>query len=255
MKTLVKQILVLLFVISTQVSGPFVQAQSKSSASSECVVLLHGLGRSALSMKYIERSLNKEGYVVVNKSYPSRSASVEELAAPALDSALGECPEHANIFVVTHSMGGILLRQYLSEQAIPNLQRVVMLAPPNQGNELAAIFSAWSIGSWEVGQWFAGPALAELSNAASNSHSANLPHQLGAVKFELGVIAGSRSYNPVFSRWLPGRDDGKVTVVSTRVDGMSAHIVMQNSHTFMMWDAEVIEQTVSFLQTGRFIPQ
>ncbi len=212
-------------------------------AVAECVVLLHGLARTSNSLKPMELALRTQGYHVVNTQYPSTSGTVEDLAESVLPPAISRCGEEKVSFV-THSLGGILLRDYLASNTVRKIGRTVMLGPPNHGSEIVDTF-----GTYRLFAWLNGPAGAELG-----SRPGNLPEQLGPARFEVGIIAGELSISPLFSYIIKGRDDGKVSVSSTRLDGMKDHIVIPTTHTFMMMNPYVIAQTVTFLAEGRFNP-
>ncbi len=210
----------------------------------ECVILLHGLCRTSRSMVPMERALSAAGFRVLNVDYPSRTASIEQLSEDAIGRAVADCQRAgaAKIDFVTHSLGGILVRSYLSRHAIPNLGRVVMLGPPNQGSEVVD-----KLGSLWLFKKINGPAGSELGTGTNST-----PNKLGPANFCLGVIAGDRSINWINSLLIPGRDDGKVSVERTKLAGMSDHIVIHSAHPLLMRNRTAVRQTIYFLRAGRF---
>jgi pimeloyl-ACP methyl ester carboxylesterase len=211
-------------------------------SATDCVILLHGLARSSGSMEKLANALNSAGYRSMNVSYPSTSYSVQELADTAIASGLELCGDSRPVHFVTHSMGGILLRQYLENTELPGLGRTVMLGPPNQGSEVVD-----ALGEMPGFEWMNGPAGLQLGTDADS-----LPRQLGPARFDVGVIAGNRSINPLLSQLIPGEDDGKVSVESARLEGMRDFVALPVSHPFLMKDQDAIYQVIHYLQRGHF---
>ena len=212
-------------------------------ANPDCVVLLHGLARTAGSMKPIGSALEKSGYHVVNLGYPSRKKKIEELAALAVNMGVEACPADApQVHFVTHSLGGILVRYFLEKNELPRLGRVVMIAPPNKGSQVVDMLR--DIPGYEL---FNGPAGVQLGTDENS-----IPSTLGPVAFPLGVIAGTRTFNPILSLSLPNPDDGKVSVENTKIEGMIDFIEVPHTHTFIMRAETVIEQVEYFLKNGSF---
>ncbi|WP_237440399.1 alpha/beta fold hydrolase [Alcanivorax sp. DP30] len=211
---------------------------------SDCVVILHGLRRSAWAMSRIEDSLNEAGYLVYNQDYPSTSAPVQSLANQEIRQALSWCRSRTagRVHFVTHSMGGILVRSYLQDQTIPELGRVVMLAPPNHGSEVVDRMQDW----W-LFQKLTGPAGQQLGTGADG-----IAARLEPVAAEIGVIAGTRTVDPWLSWMIPGDDDGKVSLPSTRLKEMRDYLVVPASHAFIMRKRAVIQQVLAFLEYGYF---
>ncbi|PKF61847.1 alpha/beta hydrolase [Psychromonas sp. psych-6C06] len=194
-------------------------------------------------MKKLQWVLDKQGYQVINYSYPSLKYPIEQLAEMVITDALTQCRHTTKIHFVTHSMGGILVRLYLQDNTIEQLGSVVMLGPPNQGSPL--IDYARQILGNNLFKHQAGMQLGCTQRGISQ--------QLGRANFELGIIAGKRTVNPILSLIIGGQNDGKVSVESTKLAGMKAHITLPVTHAFMMFNNKVIQQIVHFLRKGEFL--
>lgn len=212
-----------------------------------CAILLHGLGRTWRSMEPMAVALEGAGFIAANVDYASRARPIEDLADDAIADGLQRCRDAGAtpIHFVTHSMGGLLVRYYLATRSLPDLGRVVMLAPPNQGSEVADALRA--------SDWFRhlnGPAGAQLGTGPDG-----IAARLGPVVYPVGIIAGSEVafYDGWLASRIPGDNDGKVSVQRTQVEGMSDFRVLPVTHTFIVSDDEAIAQTLSFLRHGRFL--
>ena len=200
-----------------------------ASPTQEHVILLHGLCRTSHSMQKMERALTDAGYQVWNVDYPSRTANIANLSDKVLVPAIRDCDTAGDtrIHFVGHSLGGILIRDYLARHSLANAGHVVMLGPPNQGSEVVD-----KIGSWWLFKKINGPAGCELG---TNPDSA--PNQIGPPNMTVGVIAGKLSINWINSLMIPGSDDGKVSVARTELTGMADHLTLCTAHPFLMKNA------------------
>jgi pimeloyl-ACP methyl ester carboxylesterase len=210
----------------------------------ECVILLHGMGRTALSLWPMEAALEEQGYHVWNHSYPSLTQSVGETSEPAISAGLNFCQSKQTdkIHFVTHSLGGILIRYYLQDHNINRLGRIVMLAPPNKGSEVAD-----QLKDGFFYKTFIGPSGQELG-----TNEDSLPNRLNPIPGEIGIIAGLRKSGSWFLPDIPGEDDGKVAVERTKLPEMKDFLLIKANHTFIMCQDEVIRQVLFFIQNGLF---
>ncbi len=215
-------------------------------AGQQCVILLHGLARSHYSMSALESTLKQHNYIVINENYPSTKKSIEELANTYIQPMINKCqkyhPEKINF--VTHSLGGIVLQEYLKKHEISKLSYIVMLGPPNHGSPLADLLHD----NW-LFRIITGPAGQELT-----TNRASVPNKLHLDrKYHVGIIAGDFSFVPFGNIFFHEANDGKVTVSSAQRNNMQDFIVLPVSHTFMMKNLLVKEQILYFLNFGKFI--
>lgn len=204
------------------------------------VVLLHGLARGQGSMARLDRALRAAGFETWSHTYPSRRHSITYLA-DALTEQLVALDRP--LCAVTHSLGGVIVR-HLHDPRL-RWERIVMLAPPNQGSRLAA-----GLVRNPVFRWFYGPAGRELADCSS----------WPTPPAPFAVIAGTRSLawsNP--TSWTLGRrfptgtpNDGTVAVDETRLPDMTAFAEVDETHTWIMNSPRAHRLAIAFLREGRF---
>ncbi|HET6763088.1 MAG TPA: hypothetical protein VFH27_05430 [Longimicrobiaceae bacterium] len=192
----------------------------------ELVFTLHGLARTRLSMAWLARSLEREGYRVVNWGYRSATATIPVFGRALADEVARQAGAAPRIHFVGHSLGNIVVRWMLAHAPPPRPGRVVMLAPPNQGSRAADRYARW------LGRLLR--PLPELRTAA-DSTTRTLPPAPGT---EIGIIAG--------------RFDAKVSVAEAHLAEATASLVVPAAHTFVMNRRDVRGLVVRFLRTGSF---
>lgn len=211
------------------------------------VVLVHGLDWFRNTLEPAAEYLHAEGYETLNVRYPSRKVANPEAAAQWVRQVVAaHCRDpHKRIHLVAHSMGALVVREYLADGKPERLGRVVLLAAPNQGTPLAEALR------WKpLGKLFSPAAAASCAWVGRGEGSGR---RAEAVDYAPGVIMGNQpGWFPLFSVFIKGADDGVVPVDSGRLPGMAEFRVVRTSHTAMPRNREALEEVRCFLRTGQF---
>jgi triacylglycerol lipase len=193
-----------------------------------------------------QRAMRRAGYATLNLTYPSLRFDLSGLAAFVHKKLLAAqvWKNYARVHFVTHSMGGLVARHYLEEYRgdIPpaKMGRLVMIAPPNGGSEVADFLK-----NFPPYRWGFGPAGQQLTTQA---RAADQP----VPWYDVGVIAGNRAGRTVDPPLIPGVHDGMVAVEKTKMAGMKDHKVVNATHSLIVWRPSVQQMAIGFLKTGKF---
>ncbi len=208
----------------------------------EIVVLIHGLGRSNIAMWRLAGRLEDGGYEVHRVGYSSINTTADEVIS-GITNQINTCCAHDSrtVHFVGHSLGGLLIRAYLQDNRVYRLGRTVFIGTPNNGTEVADQFKDSDLVNFLV------PMATELGTDEDS-----LPSKLAAPYYPVGVIAGVYDSDRN-EGYLPGRDDGLVTVESTKIDGMADFIEIESGHSMMRYNKDVAKQVLFFLKQGEFL--
>lgn len=222
--------------------GVFLLFQSATYASHK-VYVLHGFGGTKLQMDKIYQALQKDGYLTENYTYPSFK---EDLDSLGVDLCRKVSQEHFDsVSFVTHSMGGLVVRsmyQYKDKMTtFPFVFRIVMLAPPNKGSELAEIPFVPFV------KKALGPNL-NYMKTLPDSYVFKLP----IPSAELGIIAGARGQKPWYNPLLMEDNDGTVGLSSVYLGGERDVVIIQATHSTMPLRPSVVKLVLRFMKMGNF---
>jgi len=197
------------------------------------VVLLHGLWMPGAVMQWLARRLQAEGYATETFAYHS-VAGGPDLAVPQLMARL----DGAECDIVAHSLGGLVALQALREAPELPVARVVCLGSPLAGSGAVTGMLRWAPAAALLGR--SAPLLREgftrwHGRARVGMVAGRVPHGLGALfgQFE-------------------GEHDGTVAVAETQLPGLADHVVVDASHSGLLFSDAAARQALAFLRDGRF---
>lgn len=210
------------------------------------VYLVHGFMGHTFNMAYLEKGLEKEGYRVVNWSYHSVRDNLPEIAIQ-LEGELLQYSQKDTIHFVTHSMGGLVLRSFFHfadfEDLPAQLGRLVMIAPPNKGAEIANFASRLNFNHWIFGE----------NVEYMRTDKISLADSLAIPAIEFGIIAAARGADSGYNLFISGAEDGYVSLARTYLEGAQDYMVLSNMHFFIVYQKETLENVIHFLRQGIFI--
>ena len=194
--------------------------------SDELIVLVHGFGAKRIVMWPLASRLRAKGFRVLPWNYRSLFAAIDTHACRLDDFLATQLSLESRIHVVAHSMGSIITRAALNRRQLPNLGRLVFLAPPNGGSPAARIAS-WFLGSLIV-------PTRELSDRATSYVNQLPPNN----SLDIGKLAA--------------RYDILVPTRNTHLGGERAHETLLATHNSLLFSTGVCSRIVTFLRTGSF---
>ena len=216
------------------------------------VILIHGLHQTTWIMRPLAKRLQVAGFDSHQYGYRSMRDGIKTNSARLNDWLENHHHPDQPIDLVGHSLGGLIIRDFVTQYPKWQIRRCVTLGTPHMGSICADYI--WRLSPAVVGRSYVD---------ALDGTVAPLPNHI-----ELGVIAGNRPYGmghlflhhynrklrkahqPPLKQHLI--HDGTVYVEETKLEAATDHLILPVSHTGMLTNKKVAKQTIYFLQHGQF---
>ncbi|MCK8815785.1 putative lipase [Natroniella sulfidigena] len=210
----------------------------------EKVILVHGYNKDQSDMLSLKNNLEKEGYQGFLVDLPLRFEEIRdatEVFATEVKKIIDSLEEGERINFVGHSTGGLVIRHYLAKSKLNfNLGRVVLIATPNQGSDLAEIASTIK-------------PFTDVFKTLDSLQSKKVKelNLSSAKEVEIGAIAGNKN-NLLLGQLLEGANDGRVRVDSVKYNGLSDFVVLPYDHKEIHHKSKTAKLVDYFLRIGEF---
>ncbi len=210
------------------------------------VYLIHGYGGLGIELKEIQNAINKKGFVSEIYTYPSLVKDVDSVGFTLFQKIQEENSD--TVSFVTHSLGALIVRSIYehidSLTSFPFIQRIVMIAPPNNGSPVADFFAQFSFVKHIIGP--------NINNITTNPLT-------GAGKYpiptcEVGLIAGSFGGKRGYNIFVKGDNDGVLIPEQTKMGIEKDVVFVKSGHIELLFNKKVKEYVTTFLIHGRFKP-
>lgn len=214
---------------------------SSMEAQNEIIVLVHGFFRTRRDMAFLARYFQKNGYATFRPTLPTVFSSLDQCTAQ-FEKKLQQLPRDCDrIHFVGHSMGGLIIRQFLARNMVAGLGRCVLIGTPNNGTDLAEFAEKYCKFSLRIFK----PIQSFLPGKLVIASPRNNPPP------EIGVIAGNRN-NILLGRFFKQESDGRVPVDSVCFDGLQEFVTVPYNHLQIHHREKVAALVLKFIRTGCF---
>ena len=214
--------------------------------SNQKIFVLHGYGSPKFMMNKIDRELKKEQFITENYSYKSMSVDLDSLGNQLYQDV--KRSKFDTVSFVTHSMGALVVRSMLkyslSDKDFPKIHRIVMIAPPNSGAEIADFYA-----SFEILKKLLGPNIEHMTTD-SDSYARKLPIPYNT---EVGIIVALRGKKFGYNPFIKGDNDGLLTPERTKLGIEKDVAYIKTSHNLATQKSIVSDLIIEFLKFGAFI--
>jgi len=208
----------------------------------KAVVLLHGFMNNSLVMTYLGSKMSAEGYKVYHFNYKTRHYSEKTLND--LDKLVSKVKE-SEIYLVGHSMGGLVIRNYIHKEEfkdrVSKIKRVVTVATPHNQSLTAHKITK------------------TLKGFLGTAGEAGLTKDIGkwTSSIPLGCIAGlyKAKWNAnlfLMFHKMKTPNDGTVFLDEAILENCHDSVIIEGSHTGLLFQKNVAKQIVNYLNKGTF---
>jgi hypothetical protein len=210
------------------------------------IFVIHGYATPRIVMKKIDKCLKKANYATENYSYKSISVDLDTLGKQLYN--IIEKSGYDSVSFVTHSMGALVVRSMLQysikDKSFPVIFRMVMIAPPNKGAEIADFYS-----SLFLVKKLLGPNVRHMTTD-SGSYTNKLPIPNNS---EIGIIIGIRGKKHGYNLFIKGDNDWVLTPEKTKLGIEKDRVFIKHRHIALLRQKIVCNLVIEFLASGTFI--